>query len=216
MALWLAEQVGERGHVVATDVDVTYLERLDLPNVEVRRHNILEDPLESLGPQSFDLVSSRLMLFWLAGRQEQAIRHMVECLRPGGWLVDEDGDWGTVAPIDPTHPLYEPYRRIWREGQWWADRGYDPAFGRKLPALFERCGLGQIAHEVSAEVVRGTSPWAQWWHQTLEVMRATDEALGGTTERHKNEYEGLAKPWTDPSFWFLTALIHACRGQRLA
>jgi hypothetical protein len=36
MVLWLAEQVGERGHVVATDVDVTYLERLDLPNVEVR------------------------------------------------------------------------------------------------------------------------------------------------------------------------------------
>jgi SAM-dependent methyltransferase len=216
MVRWLAEQVGEHGHVVATDVDITYLERLDLPNVEVRRHNILEDQLESLGPQSFDLVSSRLMLFWLAGRQEQAIRRMVECLRPGGWLVDEDGDWGTVAPIDPAHPIYEPYRRIWREGQWWRDRGYDPLFGRKLPSLFERCGLGHIAHEVSAEVLRGTSSWGKWWLQTLEVMRATDEALEGRTERLQNEYEVLTKPWTDESCWFLTALIHACRGQRLA
>jgi hypothetical protein len=47
-------------------------------------------------------------------------------------------------------------------------------------------------------------------------MRATDEALEGRTERLENEYEVLTSPWTDESFWFLTALIHACRGQRLA
>ena len=87
MAVWLAGQVGERGQVVATDVDVTYLSRLDLPNLEVRQHNILDDPLDVLGPGSFDLVCSRLTLFWLASRQELAIRRMVKCLRPGGWLV---------------------------------------------------------------------------------------------------------------------------------
>src|SRR5947209_5934735 len=70
MAVWLAEQVGLTGHVVATDVDTRYLERLDLPNLEVVEHNILEDPPEDLGLGSFDLVSSRLMLFWLAVRQE--------------------------------------------------------------------------------------------------------------------------------------------------
>jgi SAM-dependent methyltransferase len=109
MAVWLAEKVGPSGQVVATDIDVTYLKRLDLPNLEVHRHNILEDPLEALGRGSFDLVSSRLMLFWLAGKQETAIRHMAELLRPGGWLVDEDGDWGTVGPVDPTHPLSVGY-----------------------------------------------------------------------------------------------------------
>jgi SAM-dependent methyltransferase len=102
MAVWLAEQVGPTGHVVATDVDVRYLERLKLPNLEIRQHNILDDSIEALGP-SFDMVSSRLMLFWLAGRQENAIRRMAQCLRPGGWLVDEDGDWGTVR---------RPIRRI--------------------------------------------------------------------------------------------------------
>jgi 2-polyprenyl-3-methyl-5-hydroxy-6-metoxy-1,4-benzoquinol methylase len=30
MAAWLAEQVGPSGHVMATDIDVTYLERLVL------------------------------------------------------------------------------------------------------------------------------------------------------------------------------------------
>src|SRR5215831_5027589 len=104
MAVWLAEQVGETGQVVAADIDITYLKRLDLPNLEVRQHNILDDPLEALGPGSFHMVCSRLMLFWLPGRQEAAIRRMVQCLRPGGWLVDEDGDWGTLAPVDPSHP----------------------------------------------------------------------------------------------------------------
>ena len=83
MAAWLAEKVGPTGHVVTTDVDLGYLRRLNLPNLEVVEHNILEDPLEPLGPGSFDLVCSRLMLFHLVGRQELAIRRMVECLRPG-------------------------------------------------------------------------------------------------------------------------------------
>src|SRR4029077_5618734 len=46
MAVWLAAQVGESGKVVATDIDVTYLKRLHLPNLEVRQHNILDDSLD--------------------------------------------------------------------------------------------------------------------------------------------------------------------------
>jgi hypothetical protein len=41
---------------------------------------------------------------------------MVECLRPGGWLLDEDGDWGVVAPIDSSHPHYALYHRVWKNG----------------------------------------------------------------------------------------------------
>ena len=104
MAVWLAEQVGPAGHVVATDIDTRYLQKLDLPNLEVVEHDILENSLESLGQGSFDLVCSRLALFHLVGRQEEAIRQMAKCLRPGGWLIDEDADWGTAAPVDPAHP----------------------------------------------------------------------------------------------------------------
>lgn len=214
MAVWLAEQVGESGHVVATDIDVTYLKRLNLPNLEVRQHNILDDPLDALGPGSFDLVSTRLMLFWLAGRQESAIRRMVECLRPGGWLVDEDGDWGTIAPVDPSHRYYAPYNSIYRGGEWWVSRGYDPTFGRKLPVLFERCGLENIRHEATAEVVRGGGRWARWWQETLEAIRAWEQARDSLTESRAEEYKTLIAPWTDPSFWFLNALLHACWGQR--
>lgn len=214
MAAWLAQQVGAHGHVVATDIDTTYLDRLDLPNLEVRRHDILGDSLDTLGPGSFDLVCSRLMLFWLAGKQETAIRRMVECLRPGGWLIDEDGDWGMVAPVDPSHPHHLLYHQVWKNGEWWVSHGYDPAFGRKLPTLFERCGLVNIRHEASAAVVRGGSPWARWWQQSLEGIRASEQTGEGLTEERDKRYQTLTTPLTDPSFWLLTALIHACWGQR--
>jgi SAM-dependent methyltransferase len=215
MAVWLAERVGESGHVVATDIDLTYLERLDLPNLEVRRHNILDDPLDALVPGSFDLVCSRLMLFWLVGKQEIAIRHMMECLRPGGWLVDEDGDWGTVVPVDQSHPLSASYNQAWRGGDWWTSRGYDPMFGRRLPMLFEGCGLENIRHEATAEVVRGTSPWARWWQQTLAAIAAWEQS-GSLSDFAAQDYQALMAPFDDSSFWFVTALLHACWGQRPA
>jgi 2-polyprenyl-3-methyl-5-hydroxy-6-metoxy-1,4-benzoquinol methylase len=59
MAVWLAEQVGPTGRVIATDVDTAYLRRINLPNLEILEHNILEDSLEALEPGSFDLVCSR-------------------------------------------------------------------------------------------------------------------------------------------------------------
>jgi SAM-dependent methyltransferase len=130
MAEWLAEHVGPTGHVVATDVDTRDLARLEIPNLEVIEHDIREDPLATFQPGSFDLVCSRLMLFHLRGRQEQAIRQMVACLRPGGWLVDEDANWGTAgAPVDPGQPRYDDYQRVWQDGDRWASRGYDKVFG---------------------------------------------------------------------------------------
>ena len=214
MAVWLAQQVGESGHVVAIDINLTYLQRLNLPNLEVRQHNILDDSLDALGPGSFDLVCSRFMLFWLAGKQQTAIQRMVECLRPGGWLVDEDADWGTVGPVDPSHPLSASYDRAHRAGEWWSERGYDPMFGRKLSVLFERCGLENIRHEVTAEVVSGGSPWARWWEQTLEGIRQWELDSHVLTEAREEEYKALMAPWTDQSFRFHTPLVHACRGQR--
>ena len=70
MAVWLAEQVGESGEVVATDIDLTYLKQLNLPNLEVRQHNILNDPLDGrLGP---GLVRSGLLTFAAVLVGEQA------------------------------------------------------------------------------------------------------------------------------------------------
>ena len=211
MAVWLAEQVGPTGHVVATDVDTRYLSRLEIPNLEVIEHNVLEDPLDALGPGSFDLVCSRLMLFHLRGRQERAIEQMAGCLRPGGWLVDEDADWRTAGePVDPAHPRYDDYHRVWRDGDWWTVRGYDKTFGRRLPALFERCGLEDVHAEGSTEVVRGGSPWPTWWIPTLEVMNE----LGGADESSRGDVAVMTAALADPTVWVHREVLHACWGRR--
>ena len=171
------------GHVVATDVDTRYLSRLGIANLEVVEHNILEDPLDALGAGSFDLVCSRLMLFHLQGRQEHAIRQMAACLRPGGWLLDEDADWGTAGtPVDPAHPSYDDYQRVWRDGDWWAFGATTRPSVGKLPALFERCGLQDIRTEASTEVVRGGTPWANggsrpWRSSTSSAVPTRSRAV---------------------------------------
>jgi len=46
MSRWLAEQVGPEGRVVAADIDVRFLDDMDLPNVEVRRLDLRSDAPE--------------------------------------------------------------------------------------------------------------------------------------------------------------------------
>ena len=45
IAAWLSDRVGPTGHVLVTDVNTRFLERLRCTNVEVRRHDIASDPL---------------------------------------------------------------------------------------------------------------------------------------------------------------------------
>jgi SAM-dependent methyltransferase len=211
MAAWMAEQVGPEGEVVGIDVDTGYLERLQLPNLRIVKHNILDEPVE---PGSFDLVCSRLMLFHLRGRQQAAVMHMVESLRPGGWPFDEDGDWGTAGLVDPEHPSYSQYHEAWRDGDWWVSRGFDPFFGRKLPALLERAGLEEISAESTTEVVRGGSTWALWYAETLDVMHR----LGGgaTGEAQQAEHDLITSTFRDPSVWVMREILHSCSGRRSA
>src|ERR1700738_5415901 len=56
---WLCERVGASGRVVATDLDTRFVETLDYPQLEHRRHNIVTDELEEGG---FDLVHTRAVL----------------------------------------------------------------------------------------------------------------------------------------------------------
>ena len=216
IAAWLAGQVGPTGHVVVTDLETSLLERLDLPNLEVRRHDILNDPLEDLAG-SFDLVCSRHVLTWVTGRQPEAVARMAACLRPGGWLLAEDGDWAVTGPTDPAHPAYAPYHAAYRAGGYWTERGLDAAvFGRRLPSLFDAAGLLEIRHECAAQSGRGGDEFARWFGLSLAQIRLLEETRGTLTAARAQEYEALLPPWHDPGVWLVGGLVHACWGRRPA
>src|SRR5579884_3215226 len=86
---WLCRQVGPSGCILATDVNTRFLEALDYPNLKVRRHDILADEL--VESAAFDLVHVRFVLMHLAD-PSRAVRRMVAALKPGGWLLAEEGD----------------------------------------------------------------------------------------------------------------------------
>jgi SAM-dependent methyltransferase len=97
---WLSERVGPTGKVVAADLDPRFLGDISAGNVEVRRCDITQDDIE---PASYDLVHCRALLMQMDDPAD-VLRRMATALRPGGWLVAEDGDFGTLLSrlIPPT------------------------------------------------------------------------------------------------------------------
>lgn len=141
---WLAQRVGPTGHVLATDIDITWTRAAAADNVAIACHDVAQDPPPS---ETFDLVHARLVLMHVAER-DQALRAMISTLRPGGWLLVEDGDMSlqTLACLDArseaealANKLHADFRALL------AERGADPAYGRKLPRLFREAGLHDVA-----------------------------------------------------------------------
>jgi 2-polyprenyl-3-methyl-5-hydroxy-6-metoxy-1,4-benzoquinol methylase len=63
VAVWLAKQVGSRGKVLATDIDIKFMRDLNIPNLDVRQHDLLKDDLEE---NQYNLVHCRALLLHLA------------------------------------------------------------------------------------------------------------------------------------------------------
>src|SRR5947209_16298942 len=59
MSEWLCRQVGSGGKVVATDLQTKFLQAIEAPNLEVRRHDITVDEIEQ---EAFDVVFARKVL----------------------------------------------------------------------------------------------------------------------------------------------------------
>ncbi|MFJ7495981.1 class I SAM-dependent methyltransferase [Streptomyces sp. NPDC097727] len=141
--LGLAERVAPNGTVIATDIDVSWTRDIDGGVIEVLRHDVAADPPP---PGGFDLVHARLVLVHVTDRTE-ALRRMVQALRPGGWLLLEDADPG-LQPLlcpDESGPEQRLANRL-RSGfrTLMAARGADLAYGRTLPRALREAGLDDV------------------------------------------------------------------------
>jgi SAM-dependent methyltransferase len=166
IARWLSAQVGPKGRVLATDISLTLMDGLEEENLELRRHDILNDPLPD---EEFDLIHCRLVLEHLPGRLD-ALARMAGALAPGGWLVVEDMTFGTECAAGRRGAvtiggLLRGLLVLMRRN------GYDGAFGRRLPIHLARLGLSEIGAEGTQLVLIGGSPSVGWARPTLGRIR---------------------------------------------
>jgi SAM-dependent methyltransferase len=140
---WLAARVGPAGHVLATDIDVSWMTAAADAGYEVRRHDVGVEPPPGDG---FDLVHARLVLVHVPQRAA-ALAAMISALRPGGWLLVEEAD-PMMQPLvcpDESGPAQRLANKLKREFRTlMTQRGVDLSYGRTLPRLLRGEGLVDV------------------------------------------------------------------------
>jgi len=207
VARWLAERVGPRGRVVATDINLRFLEAIRIPNLEVRRHDIRTDPLE---PGTYDLAHCRALLMHLR-EPLQAVRRMAAALRVGGWLLVEEPDNASLRAVDDQHPqaaffnrkIQEIYRRASEVS------GANAYFGARIRGLLEDAGLTEVGNQGVAQIARGGELDARMRSMSLQVF--IERGLLSPSEGAE-----LQRVCNDPSFSYITTTAFAAWGKRAA
>ena len=213
VALWLAGQVGSTGRVVAVDLDPRFLDGHGRANLDVRKHDILADPLEEA---AFDLAHARAVLEHIPDRQ-RALERMITAVRPGGWLVLEAIDFGGVMAAAMAHytdpPEYGPmYERTGRALEAvLAAAGGDANFGARLVRTLTDAGLVNIAAEARTPLVAGGTE--NWVPGTVEQLAGHLVSTGLVTA---SDIESFLAMTADPSCHYAPSPMVTAWGQRPA
>ncbi|MCP4958389.1 MAG: methyltransferase domain-containing protein [Actinomycetia bacterium] len=178
VAEWLGDQVGPDGQVIATDIDLRFLSALDHPQVVVKEHNIVTDPIND-GP--FDLIHGRFVLTHLFAHAELLIEKLAEALAPGGCVAFEEADYGTNWAADRDHPRAQAWSvfageppRILREAG-----AIDAEFGRRLPPLFHNSSLTGVKSSARYDISAPGSDWHRFHELSLRSNRPVASQVPG-------------------------------------
>ena len=210
---WLAAIVGPTGKVTATDIRPELHRPTNHP-VELRRHDILRDELES---DFYDLVHCRVLLQHVA-EPELALSNMVRALKPGGLLLVEEFDSNSVQLVDRNSPYAGDFISYTREAMKLfseTTRMLDPILARRLRHMFEKLPLRDTTIEGTSFIVRGGEPWARNIKMTYQAgwdrVKDTfpDEAI-----RFKRSWEQVGRALEDPSFYFVSGTLFSARGRK--
>jgi ubiquinone/menaquinone biosynthesis C-methylase UbiE len=214
IATWLARHVGQRGHVLVTDIDPRYLaaqEALGLGNTQILRHDVAHDPLP---PEPFDLIHARLVLIHVP-TAEQVLSHLVLALKPGGCLLVEDYD---PRFLDRTFPTAERSaaaavfaRAFEAVAQLLELHGNPRGWGRGLYQRLRAAGLVDVGMEGHLAVWTGGSERAALDRANFEQVRTEAVERGLLTPQEIDEVLGLLE---DPTFAFSSPVMFSAWGRR--
>jgi SAM-dependent methyltransferase len=168
---WLVDRVGADGHVTATDLQLDFLNTIDASNLEVLRHDVRTD---SFPEGSFDLVHTRAVLMHIPA-DLALIERMASWLRPGGWLLLEEPDFGLwLADADPvwaTHP--GAWHQTFPNGSL--------SRGRSLLRQIHQLDLVEVGADAEVDVIEGGSPLAEFYRLSMAAIGPPAVEAGALT-----------------------------------
>jgi SAM-dependent methyltransferase len=171
MASWMAEQVGTDGHVVATDINLSFLEHLRSPTVSVCQLDVVADEMPR---RAFDVVTCRALLHHLP-QWESVVERLAGALKPNGLLALVEPDAGAAVLGDPEHD------RFWSDWcRWGAGEGVDFRLGRKLPGAVQRAGLALEDVTMEIPFYTGGSAWGEFYRSTVRAAQPRMDRWDGS------------------------------------
>jgi len=211
LARWMADQVGDTGRVLATDLDTRFVDGHGRGNLDVLVHNVVTDPLDDA---VFDLVHARAVLEHIPAR-DQVLQRLVTAVKPGGWLLIEDVDFGGptgaalaryVAPPTVSAAAERIFQAV---AALFAATGAEPSYGNRLPAALAGAGLVNVAADVHAPVVSGGGE--NWTRGTVQQLSGRLVEIGPATA---DDIEQFLDATAQPTTYYLPPLMVSARGQR--
>ncbi len=208
IAEWLCRQVGPEGKVVATDLQTRFLEAIDAPNLEVRKHDITREEFE---PAAFDLVSARKVLEHLSD-PAAALRRMAAAVRPGGWLLVEDTDLASFMRV--SFPQRERFERAYAKFiEALCSAGFQPKLGVRLGDELRAVGLQDVS--LKGFLLEGTGgsdhPGNKVYRMTVQRMRERIVKAGLLSDA---EVEQFLSDLQSPELHAITAIHCAAWGRK--
>ncbi|WP_273908590.1 class I SAM-dependent methyltransferase [Enterobacter bugandensis] len=187
LAGWLAWRYPD-ATITATDIDTRFL--TDIPNVQVRAHNVVTDDFPAA---SFDVVHIRALLCHLTER-EDVLNRAITWVRPGGWLVIEDV---SLQPsLRTTNPLF---RKIAQAGITLLEQtiGSDMLWADTLPTRLRERGLSNIGYHTLEGCIGDNSPADAFWAATTAQAGPALLKCGLLSQ---NDLDSMANLRADPEF----------------
>jgi SAM-dependent methyltransferase len=207
IAVWLAERVGSAGHVLVTDLDPRFLDGSKFPNLEVRRHNVVTDPLPEA---AFDLIHSRLVLIHLPER-ETVLARLITALKPGGWLLLEDFDSASLSSdpfLNSGEIQLKTQTALYRVVE---DAGIERRWGRLLFSRMRALGLVDVRAEGGLSMWCGGSAGAALTRANFQQLHEELIASGLVTARELQQ--DIAR-LEEPDFVMPSPILWTASGRR--
>jgi SAM-dependent methyltransferase len=210
IAVWLADQVGVDGQVLAVDIEPHQIPEHD--RLTVQRLDLTSDPLP---PGPFDFIHARLLLAHLPNR-DTLLPQLCDLLAPGGAILIEDfnvqpnlfGNDVLQVPADAPElgRLWDRYNQL--RGELFTAAGTDSAFSVRMHRILLDAGLVDVETVSYCRSWRGGEPGS--WHATGSLQQFRPKLV----ERGFDDatVDALVAGLTNPGFQVSGRLLNSTSG----